>query len=63
MTIAPAPIVSRPSGVPRIGKGSRLLETLRTTDHKTIGLMYLTTALTWGCRPTKPTHELQLQED
>jgi len=47
MTIAPAAIVSRPSGVPRGDKGSRLLALLRTTDHKTIGLMYLATALTW----------------
>jgi cytochrome c oxidase subunit 1 len=47
MTIAPAPIVSRASGVPRADKGSRLLGLLRTTDHKTIGLMYTTTALVW----------------
>ena len=47
MTIAPAPIVSRATGVPRADKGSRLLGLLRTTDHKTIGLMYLATALTW----------------
>jgi cytochrome c oxidase subunit I len=47
MTIAPAPIVSRAIGVPRADKGSRLLGLLRTTDHKTIGLMYLTTALAW----------------
>jgi cytochrome c oxidase subunit 1 len=47
MTIAPAPIVHRASGVPRADKGSRLLGLFRTTDHKTIGLMYLATALTW----------------
>jgi cytochrome c oxidase subunit I len=47
MTIAPAPIVHRASGVRRADKGSRLLDLLRTTDHKTIGLMYLTTALMW----------------
>src|SRR3954451_1242281 len=47
MTIAPAPIVSRATGVPRAAKGSRLLSLLRTTDHKTIGLMYLTTAFSW----------------
>jgi cytochrome c oxidase subunit 1 len=47
MTIAPAPIVSRAIGVPRADRGSRLLGLLRTTDHKTIGLMYLATALTW----------------
>jgi cytochrome c oxidase subunit 1 len=47
MTIAPAPIVSRATGVPRADKGSRLLGLLRTTDHKTIGLMHLATALMW----------------
>jgi cytochrome c oxidase subunit 1 len=40
--IAPHPIVSRPSpaAVPR--RGSRFASVLRTTDHKVIGLMYLT---------------------
>src|SRR3954465_7996571 len=47
MTIAPAPIMHRASGVRPADKGSRLLDCLRTTDHKTSGLMYLTTALTW----------------
>src|SRR3954462_4147191 len=47
VTIAPAPIVSRPSPVHVATKGSRLSNLLRTTDHKTIGLMYLTTAFTW----------------
>jgi cytochrome c oxidase subunit 1 len=47
VTIAPAPIVSRSSGVSRVDRGSRLLGLLRTTDHKTIGLMYTTTALMW----------------
>ena len=42
MTIAPAPIVSRPSPAHEAEKGSRLSNLLRTTDHKTIGLMYLT---------------------
>ena len=41
MTIAPAPIVSRPSPVHVPVKGSRLSNILRTTDHKTIGLMYM----------------------
>jgi cytochrome c oxidase subunit 1 len=45
--MASAPTVSRPSGVPRVDKGSRLLGLLRTTDHKTIGLTYTTTALMW----------------
>src|SRR3954453_21028729 len=40
--IAPHPIVSRPSPVHVARKGSRLSNLLRTTDHKTIGLMYLT---------------------
>jgi cytochrome c oxidase subunit 1 len=42
VTIAPAPIVSRPSPVRAVEKGSRLSNLLRTTDHKTIGLMYTT---------------------
>src|SRR3954466_3993973 len=42
--IAPQPIVSRPSPVPVPRRGSRLLDLLRTTDHKTIGLMYLYTS-------------------
>jgi cytochrome c oxidase subunit I len=46
-TIAPRPIVSRPSAAPAPGKGSRLASLLRTTDHKTIGLMYLATAFAW----------------
>ena len=40
--IAPRPIVSRPSPAAVAVKGSRLSNILRTTDHKTIGLMYLT---------------------
>ena len=47
VTIAPAPIVSRPSPVHVAEKGSRLSMLLRTTDHKTIGLMYLATSFTW----------------
>jgi cytochrome c oxidase subunit 1 len=47
VTIAPAPIVSRPSPVHEAEKGSRLLSLLRTTDHKTIGLMYTTTSFIW----------------
>ncbi|SNR30227.1 aa3-type cytochrome oxidase subunit I [Blastococcus mobilis] len=45
--LAPHPIVSRPSSVNRARKGSRLSYLLRTTDHKTIGLMYLVTSFTW----------------
>ena len=44
VTIAPAPIVSRPSPAHVAEKGSRLSNLLRTTDHKTIGLMYLATS-------------------
>ncbi|SOE03766.1 cbb3-type cytochrome c oxidase subunit I, partial [Blastococcus haudaquaticus] len=39
--IAPQPIVSRPSPAHVAAKGSRLSNILRTTDHKTIGLMYM----------------------
>src|SRR5690349_18360147 len=40
--IAPRPIVSRPSPAAVAAKGSRFSAVLRTTDHKVIGLMYLT---------------------
>src|SRR5690242_19812979 len=45
--IAPSPIVSRPSPPVIAVKGGRFSNLLRTTDHKTIGLMYLTTAFAW----------------
>ena len=41
---APSPIVSRPDPVRPASRGSVLLDLLRTTDHKTIGKMYLVTA-------------------
>ncbi len=41
MTIAPAPIVSRPTPDSMPVKGSAFLRVLRTTDHKTIGAMYM----------------------
>ncbi len=44
MTIAPTPIVSRPSPVHEPVRGSMLARVLRTTDHKTIGMMYLVTS-------------------
>jgi cytochrome c oxidase subunit 1 len=47
MTIAPTPIVSRPSPDHPAVKGSRFLNLLGTTDHKTIGLMYTTMAFVW----------------
>ncbi|HEX2075654.1 MAG TPA: cbb3-type cytochrome c oxidase subunit I, partial [Geodermatophilus sp.] len=42
--LAPQPIVSRPSPARVAVKGSRFTNLLRTTDHKTIGLMYLATS-------------------
>jgi cytochrome c oxidase subunit 1 len=47
VTIAPAPIVSRAEPGRSVAKGSRLSSLLRTTDHKTIGLMYLVTSFIW----------------
>jgi cytochrome c oxidase subunit 1 len=47
VTIAPAPIVSRPSPAHVVERGSRLSNLLRTTDHKTIGLMYLTVSFAY----------------
>ena len=47
MTIAPAPIVSRPAPAREVKQGSRLSNLLRTTDHKTIGLMYMTASFAW----------------
>ena len=44
MTIAPAPIVSRRYPARPTTKGSVLLSLLRTTDHKTIGRLYLVTS-------------------
>jgi cytochrome c oxidase subunit I len=45
--IAPSPIIARPSPPAVARKGGRLSTLLRTTDHKTIGLMYLTTSFVW----------------
>ncbi|CAN5327721.1 cytochrome c oxidase subunit I [soil metagenome] len=44
MTIAPAPIIARPDPAREAVKGSAFLNLLRTTDHKTIGNMYLVTS-------------------
>jgi cytochrome c oxidase subunit I len=41
---APSPIVSRPNPVRSTSRGSVFLDLLRTTDHKTIGKMYLVTS-------------------
>ncbi|GAA4906267.1 cytochrome c oxidase subunit 1 [Stackebrandtia albiflava] len=43
-TVSPKPIVARPWPVRREPKGSWLARTLRTTDAKQIGLMYLVTS-------------------
>ena len=43
-TTAPSPIVSRPAPVRPASRGTVVLDLLRTTDHKTIGKMYLTTS-------------------
>jgi len=45
--LAPQVIVSRPGPLLTPRKGSRLTAMLRTTDHKTIGLMYLVTSFLW----------------
>jgi cytochrome c oxidase subunit 1 len=47
VTIAPAPIVSRPSPAREVRRGSQLSNLLRTTDHKTIGLMYMATSFAY----------------
>jgi cytochrome c oxidase subunit I len=44
VTIAPAPIVSRRYPVRPTTKGSVFLSLLRTTDHKTIGKLYIVTS-------------------
>jgi cytochrome c oxidase subunit I len=41
---APSPIVSRPDPVRPTSRGSVFLDLLRTTDHKTIGKLYLVTS-------------------
>jgi len=43
-TVAPKPIVTRPWPVHKPTKGSALSRIMRTTDAKTIGLMYLVTS-------------------
>ncbi len=44
MTIAPTPINARPYPVRQERKGSKFLSYIGTTDHKTIGQMYLVTS-------------------
>jgi cytochrome c oxidase subunit 1 len=44
MTIAPQRVISRPWPVRKSIKGNLFLRMIRTTDAKTIGLMYLTTS-------------------
>ena len=43
-TVAPKPIVTRPWPVRQATRGSAFARTLRTTDAKQIGLMYLVTS-------------------
>jgi len=43
--VAPQPIATRPYPVRRTVKGSRMLQMLRTTDHKQIGILYLVTSM------------------
>ena len=47
MTIAPEPVGCRPSPAPAARKGCRLTSLLPTTEHNTIGPMYLGTSFTW----------------
>jgi cytochrome c oxidase subunit I len=44
VAITRTPVPVRPYPAPRASKGSALLALMRTTDHKTIGVMYLTTS-------------------
>ncbi|GAB3191985.1 cytochrome c oxidase subunit I [Geodermatophilus arenarius] len=39
--------MSRPSPAREVQRGARLSNLLRTTDHKTIGLMYMATSFAW----------------
>ncbi len=43
--VAPRPVVSRPIPIHRRPRGSVFLSLLRTTDHKTLGLMYIVTTM------------------
>ncbi|WP_240615779.1 cytochrome c oxidase subunit I [Nakamurella deserti] len=43
--VAPRPVVSRPIPVHRPSRGTKFLSLLQTTDHKTLGLMYITTCM------------------
>jgi cytochrome c oxidase subunit 1 len=43
----PSPIVARPFPAQASPRGATLSALLRTTDHKTIGKMYMVTALAW----------------
>ncbi|WP_277676350.1 cbb3-type cytochrome c oxidase subunit I, partial [Saccharopolyspora rectivirgula] len=43
--VAPQPIATRPYPARKSVKGSFLLGMFRTTDHKTIGILYLTTSM------------------
>jgi cytochrome c oxidase subunit I len=45
--VAPRPVVTRAYPVTRSPRGSKFLGYLHTTDPKVLGVMYITTALTW----------------
>ena len=45
--LVPQPVVSRPPEQPPAARGSRFLALIRSTDHKTIGLMYLATTFAY----------------
>ena len=43
--VAPRPVAARPIPVSRPSRGAKFLGLLKTTDHKTLGLMYITTCM------------------
>ncbi|AZI58350.1 cytochrome c oxidase subunit I [Nakamurella antarctica] len=45
--LAPRPVVSRPVTVQRAARGTKFLSMLKTTDHKTLGIMYIVTCMTF----------------
>src|SRR6476661_3210117 len=45
--VAPKPVVSRPIPIHRPARGSKFLNLLKTTDPKTLGLMYIVTSFTF----------------
>ncbi len=45
--VAPRPVVSRPIPVQRTPRGKAFLGIFRTTDHKTLGIMYIVTCISF----------------